>query len=80
MWCSTRINTWTSFISDIYQPYESSCQCKLILFANDSALLAFSSDVSEIEDVLSREVVKQQDKGQYTGMVIQNTYKKHLIL
>ena len=38
----------------ICQPYESSCQCKLILFANDSALLAL--------------------------VVIQNTYKKHLIL
>ena len=30
-------------------------KCKLLLYADDSALLASSSDVSEIEDVLSRE-------------------------
>ena len=31
-------------------------KCKLPLYADDSALLASSSDVSEIEDVLSREL------------------------
>ena len=31
-------------------------KCKLLLYADDSALLASSSDVSEIEDVLSREL------------------------
>ena len=30
--------------------------CELLLYADDSALLASSSDVSEIEDVLSREL------------------------
>ena len=33
----------------ICQPYESSCQCKHILFANDSALLAFSSDTKYLQ-------------------------------
>ena len=49
MWCS---NTWTSSISDICQQYD----CNLLLYADDSALLASSSNVSEIEDVLSREL------------------------
>ena len=35
---------------------KAAVKCKLILYADDSALLASSSDVSEIEDVLSREL------------------------
>ena len=31
-------------------------KCKLLLYADDSALLASSSDVSEIEDILSKEL------------------------
>ena len=33
---------------------KAAVNCKLLLYADDSALLASSSDVSEIEDVLSR--------------------------
>ena len=35
---------------------KAAVKCKLLLYADDSALLASSSDVSEIEDVLSREL------------------------
>ena len=35
---------------------KAAVNCKLLLYADDSALLASSSDVSEIEDVLSREL------------------------
>ena len=35
---------------------KTAVNCKLLLYADDSALLASSSDVSEIEDVLSREL------------------------
>ena len=31
-------------------------KCKLLLYADDSALLASSSDVSEIEEILKREL------------------------
>ena len=51
-----RIKT-NSSIFDICQRYESrtgSVKCKLLLYADDSALLDSRSDVSEIEDVLIR--------------------------
>ena len=35
---------------------KATVKCKLLLYADDSELLASSSDVSEIEDVLSREL------------------------
>ena len=35
---------------------KAAVKCKLLLYTDDSALLASSSDVSEIEDVLSREL------------------------
>ena len=35
---------------------KAAVNCRLLLYADDSALLASSSDVSEIEDVLSREL------------------------
>ena len=35
---------------------KAAVKCKLLLYADDSALLASSSDVSKIEDVLSREL------------------------
>ena len=35
---------------------KAAVKCKLLLYADDSALLASSSAVSEIEDVLSREL------------------------
>ena len=35
---------------------KAAVKCKLLLYADDSALLASSSDVSEIEDVLNREL------------------------
>ena len=35
---------------------KAAVNCKLLLYADDSALLASSSDASEIEDVLSREL------------------------
>ena len=35
---------------------KAAVKCKLLLYADDSALLASSSDVSEIEDVLIREL------------------------
>ena len=56
MWCTARFSPWPSFIFDICQRYEGSCQCKLLLYAEDSALLASSSDVSEIEEILKREL------------------------
>ena len=50
MWCTARFNPWPSFIFDICQRYED------ILYADDSALLASSSDVSETEEILKREL------------------------
>ena len=35
---------------------KTAVSCKLLLYADDSALLASSSDVSEIEDIQSREL------------------------
>ena len=35
---------------------KAAVKCKLFLYADDSVLLASSSDVSEMEDVLSREL------------------------
>ena len=35
---------------------KAAVKCKLILYADDSALLASSSDVSEIEEILKREL------------------------
>ena len=35
---------------------KAAVNCKRLLYADDSALLASSSDVSEVEDVLSREL------------------------
>ena len=35
---------------------KAAVKCKLLLYADDSALLASSSDVSEIEEILKREL------------------------
>ena len=56
MWCAARFNTW-SFLFLIYvNDVDAAVRCKLLLYADDSALLASSSDVSEIEEILKQEL------------------------
>ena len=40
------------YVNDV----KAAVKCKLLLYADDSALLASSSDVSEIEEILKRKL------------------------
>ena len=56
MWCSPGLNTWVTSVFLNVNDMKAVVKCKLILYADDSALLVSGKNVVKIEQVLNGEL------------------------